>query len=59
MDWLYLFQNFHLIHHLFPRIPFYKYKDAFVDLRPVLEKEGAHIYEYEFGPHREAATEAR
>jgi beta-carotene hydroxylase len=59
VDWLYLFQNFHLIHHLFPRIPFYKYKDAFTDLRPVLEKEHAHIYEYDFGPHREAATEAR
>ena len=59
VDWLYLFQNFHLIHHLFPRIPFYKYKDAFRDLRPVLDKEHAHIYEYDFGPHREAAHETR
>ena len=59
VDWLYLFQNFHLIHHLFPRIPFYKYKDAFNDLRPVLDKEHAHIYEYDFGPHRETETEAR
>jgi fatty acid desaturase len=23
VNWLYMFQNFHLIHHLFPRIPFY------------------------------------
>ena len=23
VNWLYMFQNFHLIHHLFPRVPFY------------------------------------
>ncbi len=47
-DWLFLGQNFHLIHHLFPRIPFYKYRDAFGELKPVLDREGAHIYD--FGP---------
>ncbi len=52
VNWLYLFQNFHLIHHLFPRIPFYLYGHAFRDLKPVLDKEHAHIYEYDFGPHR-------
>jgi len=46
VNWLYLFQNYHLIHHLFPRIPFYLYPDAFQDLKPVLEKEGSRIYEY-------------
>jgi beta-carotene hydroxylase len=45
VDWLYLFQNFHLIHHLFPRIPFFKYRKVFTELRPVLEKQGARIYE--------------
>jgi beta-carotene hydroxylase len=49
VNWLYMFQNFHLIHHLFPRIPFYLYPNAFRSLKPVLEKEHAHIYEYEFG----------
>jgi fatty acid desaturase len=49
VNWLYMFQNFHLVHHLFPRIPFYLYPDAFRDLKPVLEKECAHIYEYDFG----------
>jgi beta-carotene hydroxylase len=44
-----MFQNFHLIHHLFPRIPFYFYPNAFRSLKPVLEKERAHIYEYDFG----------
>jgi fatty acid desaturase len=52
VNWLYMFQNFHLVHHLFPRIPFYKYRQAFRDLKPVLDREHAHIYEYEFGPHR-------
>ena len=41
-----MFQNFHLIHHLFPRIPFYLYPNAFRSLKPVLEKEHAHIYEF-------------
>ncbi len=52
-NWIYLFQNYHLIHHLFPRVPFYLYSKAFDDLRPVLEHEGAHIYEY--GETRETA----
>jgi beta-carotene hydroxylase len=53
---LYMFQNFHLIHHLFPRIPFYLYPDAFQSLEPVLEKEHAHIYVYDFGPHEQMAS---
>lgn len=53
VNWLYLYQNYHLIHHLFPRVPFYLYPQAFDDLRPVLEGEGAHIYEY--GEERETA----
>ena len=32
VNWLYMFQNFHLIHHLFPRIPFYLYPNAFRSL---------------------------
>jgi len=44
VDWLYMFQNFHLIHHLFPRIPFYMYRKVFKELRPVLEKQGSRIY---------------
>jgi beta-carotene hydroxylase len=41
-----MFQNFHLIHHLFPRVPFYLYSKAFRSLKPVLERERAHIYEF-------------
>ena len=46
VNWAYLFQNYHLIHHLFPRIPFYLYPDAFKELRPVLEKQNSRIQEY-------------
>jgi len=46
VNWLHLFQNFHLIHHLFPRIPFYLYCEAFKDLKPVLEREGSRIFEF-------------
>jgi beta-carotene hydroxylase len=49
VNWLYMFQNFHLIHHLFPRVPFYLYRKAFKDLRPVLDKERARIYEFGHG----------
>ena len=38
VNWLYMFQNFHLIHHLFPRVPFYLYPKAFRSLKPVLEQ---------------------
>ncbi len=41
-----MFQNFHLIHHLFPRVPFYNYPKAFRSLKPVLDQEQAHIYEF-------------
>ena len=58
VNWLYMFQNFHLVHHLFPRIPFYKYGSAFRDLKPVLDQEQAHIYEYDFGERREAQTQS-
>ena len=26
MKWLFLYQNYHLIHHLFPSVPFYRYR---------------------------------
>ena len=44
VNWLYLFQNFHLIHHLFPRVPFYNYPKAFRSLKPVLDQRaGPHL----------------
>ena len=36
-------QNYHLIHHMMPAIPYYRYKPVFDELRPVLEAKGARI----------------
>lgn len=47
LTWAYCFQNYHLIHHLYPRIPFYLYPDAFKDVRPILEQEKSPIVEIE------------
>lgn len=38
-----LSQNLHLIHHLYPSIPYYRYAEAFRRLRPYLEARGARI----------------
>ena len=43
LDALMLGQNLHLIHHLYPRVPFYRYRAAFDDHRPDLEARGAPI----------------
>jgi len=44
-NWIYCFQNYHLIHHLYPRIPFYLYRQAFDEVQPILKRQGAHIHE--------------
>lgn len=38
-----LWQNYHLIHHLYPRVPFYRYGTCFDEVRPLLEAHNAHI----------------
>ena len=40
---LYAFQNYHLVHHMNPRIPFYNYGKAFRQLRSELSEKGAII----------------
>lgn len=41
--WVLLQQDRHLIHHLYPSIPWYRYRAAFKELRPLLEANGAVI----------------
>jgi beta-carotene hydroxylase len=36
-------QNYHLIHHMMPAIPYYCYKPVFDELRPILESKGVRI----------------
>lgn len=38
-----MWQSYHLVHHLYPRVPFYRYGTCFDDLRPDLEERGADI----------------
>jgi beta-carotene hydroxylase len=35
-------QNYHLIHHLWPSIPWYKYQAAYQVTKPLLEQKGCH-----------------
>jgi fatty acid desaturase len=45
ITWLWLFQNYHAIHHLFPRVPFYEYKKVFGEIRHIMVARGAPIKE--------------
>ncbi len=38
------YQNYHSIHHLFPRIPFYRYCQVFDEIEDVMKAKGAPIY---------------
>ncbi len=49
--WLLLQQDRHLIHHLYPTIPWYRYRAAFRELRPLLEANGAIIQGTGTHPH--------
>ena len=42
--WLWMFQNYHSIHHLFPRVPFYQYATLFDEIEDVMTAKGAPIY---------------
>lgn len=44
LTWCWLFQNYHSIHHLFPKVPFYKYKALFDDIEPIMRAQGSPIY---------------
>lgn len=36
-------QNYHLIHHMLPAVPYFRYEAAFREMRPILEAKGARI----------------
>ena len=44
ITWAYCFQNYHLIHHLYPRIPFYLYPTVYEDVKKILAEEKSPIY---------------
>jgi beta-carotene hydroxylase len=44
ITYLWLFQNYHSIHHLFPNVPFHQYRKVFKKIEPVMQDKGAPIY---------------
>ena len=44
MTCCWLFQNYHSIHHLFPRVPFYQYRSLFEEIEPIMRARGAPVY---------------
>jgi beta-carotene hydroxylase len=38
------YQNYHSIHHLFPRVPFYRYADLFAEIEDIMIAKGAPIH---------------
>ncbi len=42
-QWFLLGQDLHAIHHLFPRVPFYHYRDLFREIEPALRAHDAPI----------------
>lgn len=43
VSWLWLFQNYHSIHHLFPRVPFYHYKNLYNKIEDIMVANDALI----------------
>jgi beta-carotene hydroxylase len=37
MNWLIMGQNYHLVHHLWPSIPWFEYKPAYEATKPLLD----------------------
>lgn len=42
-EWFWLGQNLHSIHHLFPRVPFYRYHALHREIEPILRAHGTPI----------------
>ena len=41
MNWLIMGQNYHLVHHLWPSIPWFHYKPAYEAVKPLLDVKGS------------------
>jgi len=42
-EWFWLGQNLHSVHHLFPRVPFYRYHAVYNEIEPILREYGTPI----------------
>lgn len=43
LEWFWLGQNLHSIHHLFPRVPFYRYHAVHRQIEPILRAHGTPV----------------
>lgn len=59
ISWYFNFLSFHTIHHAFPRVPFYKLKDAQNAMKAVYEKSGLTIPESDLGYLKQSLDLAR
>jgi fatty acid desaturase len=50
-------QNLHLMHHLWPSVPFYNYARLYRALKPVLRAEGSRIEGLMVGPYTKAVAD--
>lgn len=44
LTWLWMFQNYHSIHHLFPRVPFYQYAKLYEEINEIMVAKNAPVY---------------
>lgn len=44
VTWMWLFQNYHSIHHLYPRLPFYRYATLYDEIQEIMVAKGAPVY---------------
>ena len=58
-NFLFLWQNWHLMHHLWPSVPFYNYQRLYNRLQPVLEEKGARHHDGLAPTHGPVEPEAR
>ena len=53
---LLLGQGYHLIHHMIPSVPWYRYESTFREMRPLLERQGVRIEGFWPAAHPAAAS---
>ena len=46
LSWIWMFQNFHSVHHLFSRVPFYKYAELYEEIEAVMAARKAPVYSF-------------
>ena len=44
LNWFWMFQNYHSIHHLFPRVPFYRYAELYDEIEDIMVAKQAPIF---------------